>query len=636
MPAAERTQFLEKYEAWKAAKNPKLDEEKEFQLQHARLSNEDHMQLAEWVENKVDDTAIKTTFGDKVYVTFESLEQDLPQMAAEFIAIGEELLKWINQQLPETNKMLRLKRQCLVLLTYGPNTQRGFDFREGKKQKRRKGKRRPKITPPMKGQLPHTDAPSVPRGLPAGVEAFYSAFYTMTPRSSTSMYFDMTLDELLDGKTWGEDAETNKWILWQLMFAHMFAFEIQATKNEAAVKNGEWEVSEPGRVDWFRPGSRWHAGNVGLNQSTLPEVVLLFEFAWWEIADFFANNFNDGGGFGQHPWDDKVAESQLKEVQKHTFNMSQITAPPPGGPAPPAQASGTLKFEGEGVSSITLEQGWAYLIREVERNALFVHKTGPNKSIGGDVDRLVIIISGHFPGDPTVSEHGLLRKGSYLSNLYHYRYKNQGVAREAPSEKEVEYIQEVEQVRAEDLIDTKSTEVPEIPHGPLSMEIFKRLRQLARGVRNTGKLIIFSKFESGMEHETSENKANLKEAYENMINWPFLSDSQIVEYNDHQRKDQRNPQSPTVRSIWNTIARAMAKDLRVPGAEGFHVFSVRIVKEAALRYHLDQKGLGPSVMVGVLTTKDAYKVLFAKVKQGPPVRRSFFIVCPEVFCLLFV
>jgi hypothetical protein len=80
----------------------------------------------------------------------------------------------------------------------------------------------------------------------------------------------------------------------------------------------------------------------------------------------------------------------------------------------------------------------------------------------------------------------------------------------------------------------------------------------------------------------------------------------------------------------------MAKDLRVPGAEGFHVFSVRIVKEAALRYHLDQKGLGPSVMVGVLTTKDAYKVLFAKVKQGPPVRRSFFIVCPEVFCLLFV
>ena len=268
-----------------------------------------------------------------------------------------------------------------------------------------------------------------------------------------------------------------------------------------------------------------------------------------------------------------------------------------------------------------------------------MHKTGPNESIGGDVNRLVIIISGHFPGDPTVSEHGLLRKGSYLSNLYHYRYKNQGVAREAPPrEKEVESIQEVEQVQAEDLIDTQSTEVPEIPHGPLSNDVFKRLRSLAYGVKSTGKLIIFSKFDSGMEQETPENKANLKEAYENMKNWPFLSDSDIVEYNDHQKKDRDrgDPQAPTVRSIWNAVARDMARDLCVPGAEGFHVFSVRIVKAAALRYHLDQQGFGPSVMVGVLTTEDAYKVLFAKVKQGPPVPRSFFIVCPEVVCLLFV
>ena len=633
MPAAERPQFLEKYEAWKAAKKPKLDEEKEFQL-HARLSNEDHRQLAQWVEENVivDDTGINTTFGDKVYVPFERLEKDLPKMAAEFIAIGEELLEWINQQLPEKNKMLRLKRQCLVLLTYGPNTQRGFDFK--KKAKRRTGGQ-----PPLKGQLPHTDAPSVPRGLPPGVEAFYSAFYSMTKRSSTRMFFDMSLDELLDGKTWGEDAETNKWILWQLMFAHMFAFEIQAAKNEEAVKTGEWEVSEPGRVDWFRPGSRWHSGNVGLNQSTLPEVVLLFELAWFKIADFYDNNFNDGGGFGQHPWNDKVAESQLKEVQEHTFNMSQITAPPPGGPAPPAQASGTLKFEGKGVSSITLDAGWAYLIRSVltAGPAPFVHKTGPNVSIGGDVKRVVMIISGHFPGDPTVSEHGLLRKGSYLSNLYHYRYKNQGVAREALlREKMVEYIPEDEQVRAEDLIDTDSTEVPEIPHGPLSQEIFNRLRRLANGRKRSGKLIIFSKFDSGMEQETPENKANLKEAYENIKNWPRLTNSKIVQYNDHEKKDQTKPQAPTVRSLWNTLARDMARDLCVPDAKGFQVFAVRVVDEAALSYHLDQLGFGPSVMVAVLETKDAYKVLFAKVKQGAPVPRSFFIVCPEVFCLLFV
>jgi hypothetical protein len=362
--------------------------------------------------------------------------------------------------------------------------------------------------------------------------------------------------------------------------------------------------------------------------------VLLFQFAWEPLKPFFDEYFNANGGFGQHPWDDKVAESQLKEVQEHTYNLSHVAAPPP---APPANTSRTVKFEGAGVSSITLEQGWSYLIGSKLTDALYVHKTGPNESNEGDVDRLVIIISGHFPGDPTVSEHGLLRKGSYLSSLYHYRYKNQRVAREAPArDKEVEYIPEVEQVPAEDLIDTQSNEVPEIPHGPLSKETFKRLQQLANGLKRTGKLIIFSQFDSGMEQETSENKANLKEAYENMKNSPFLSDSKIVEYNDHQKKDQRNPEAPTVRSIWNAVARDMARDLAVPGAEGFHVFSVRIVKEAALRYHLDQQGFGPSVMVGVLTTEHAYKVLFAKGKQGSPVPRSFFIVCPEVFCLLFV
>ena len=68
-----------------------------------------------------------------------------------------------------------------------------------------------------------------------------------------------------------------------------------------------------------------------------------------------------------------------------------------------------MKFEGEGVSSITLEMGWAYLIRSRVTRAEFVHKTGPNASIRGKVERLVIIISGHFPGDPTVSEHDLLR-----------------------------------------------------------------------------------------------------------------------------------------------------------------------------------------------------------------------------------
>ena len=231
------------------------------------------------------------------------------------------------------------------------------------------------------------------------------------------------------------------------MFAHMFAFEIQNAKDKEAVKNGEWEASLPGSVEFFRPGSRWHSGNEGLMESELPEVVLLFEYAWKPIADFYDTHFYAAGGFGQHPWDDKTAAFQLGEVRKHTYSVSQARAPPPAPPAKASGGQGTLKFEGAGVSSITLQTGWAYLIRSGVTAAPFVHKTGPNESCEGKVERLAIIISGHFPGDPTVSEHDLLRKESYLSYLYHYRYLNQGVAREAaPREKEIVYIQEDEQV----------------------------------------------------------------------------------------------------------------------------------------------------------------------------------------------
>ena len=282
-------------------------------------------------------------------------------------------------------------------------------------------------------------------------------------------------------------------------------------------------------------------------------------------------------------------------------------------------AEGEVKFEGAGVSSITIKKGWAYLIGSEVTAGPFVHMTGPCESCEGVVERLVIIISGHFPGDPTVSEHDLLRKESYLSYLYHYRYKDQGIARTAPPKaKVIEYIQKDGQVRAEDLIDTGSTDVPEIPHGPLSDENFKRLRTLASGVRATGKMLIFSRFDSGMERETPENKENLKEAYENMKQWPALSWSKIAEYNDHQKKDKdrSNPDAPTIREVWNNMAREIARELGEPDAEGFQVFSVRLVDAAALSYHLDQQGLGPTVMVVVLDTNDAYRVLFAKVKQG--------------------
>ena len=314
MTAAERTQFLEEYEAWKAETKLELSEEKS-EIKVRALNDDDRSQLAAWV----DANDLPTTFGAKVYGGFKNLAMTLPALASEFDDIGKGLLETLNSKLPEDNRMVRMKNQELALLTYGPNAPRVWDFKQRKKKSKRKGQN-------LKGQLPHIDAPAPVPDIPVKIEPFYSSFVTMTPkRSATRMFFDMDLAELLGGKTWGKDVETNKWILRRLQFVHMRAFEIQAEKNQQAVKAGEWEVSEAGRVEWFRPGSRWHSGNVGLNESTLPEVVLLFEFAWEPIAKFFDERFNAAGGFGQHIWDNKVASTMLKEVQEHTFNMSQGT-----------------------------------------------------------------------------------------------------------------------------------------------------------------------------------------------------------------------------------------------------------------------------------------------------------------------
>ena len=106
LQGADRQQFVEEYKAWKAAKQPQLKDEKKCHLPDRHLTDEDRRSLAKMVEDSEKDKDIDTTFGDKVYFTFERLAQDFPKMAAEFIAIGEELLEWINQRLPENNKML--------------------------------------------------------------------------------------------------------------------------------------------------------------------------------------------------------------------------------------------------------------------------------------------------------------------------------------------------------------------------------------------------------------------------------------------------------------------------------------------------------------------------------------------------
>lgn len=185
----------------------------------------------------------------------------------------------------------------------------------------------------------------------------------------------------------------------------------------------------------------------------------------------------------------------------------------------------------------------------------------------------------------------------------------------------IEYIQEADQVRAEELIDTESKQVPTIPHGSLSDGTFQRLRTLVEGISRSGQ-IKFSETNSGMENETAENKDHLKEAYDNMHAYPLPRTVVPVAINDFQRKhkERNDPSKLTIRQTWNKQARSMLAEVGEPDAQRFQVLSVRVVEDAARRYHIDRLGLGPSVLVGVMEADDEYRVLFAAVKQG---------VCPQ-------
>jgi hypothetical protein len=44
-----------------------------------------------------------------------------------------------------------------------------------------------------------------------------------------------------------------------------------------------------------------------------------------KIADLFDRHFNAAGGFGQHPWTAAIAQKQLQEVQKSTYDVSKVS-----------------------------------------------------------------------------------------------------------------------------------------------------------------------------------------------------------------------------------------------------------------------------------------------------------------------
>jgi hypothetical protein len=269
-----------------------------------------------------------------------------------------------------------------------------------------------------------------------------------------------------------------------------------------------------------------------------------------------------------------------------------------------------VKCEGGGIRSIEVGPGWVYLIRSKVNIEGWVHKTGPSL-FSGEANRLVAVIGGRFPGDDTVSEKELLSKKSWLSLLYHYRYQVQAAAR-----KQVAGVLEHIQVNEdeESLIDTECDGVPEIPHGRVCEEHIRRLREATMGMRQSSARVLFSDHGSGMGAESVQNNANVTEAYENLIHSPrlFGSSSNLKVYDDELLGKSGQP----VRGGWNDIVRAMLHDINVEGAEGFQVLSVRLVDEAAVKYHIDQLGFGPSVVVAVLSG-DWYRVLFAHAKAGP-------------------
>ena len=189
-----------------------------------------------------------------------------------------------------------------MLVTFGPNMKIKFQFDEARQK--------------WVGQLAHLDAPARVEGVEDGEHAFMSAFVSMTDRSATHHFFDMSLHELLQGKTWSETSpEEDDWILRRLCFAHMAAFEMQQPETK--------KVSKAGSARFFDPCLRWHAGQEALEESTLPEVVLLFQFALEPIAPFYDRYFNSKGGFGQHAWDEYTAGRQLLEVQKNTYTLEE-------------------------------------------------------------------------------------------------------------------------------------------------------------------------------------------------------------------------------------------------------------------------------------------------------------------------
>ena len=163
----------------------------------------------------------------------------------------------------------------------------------------------------------------------------------------------------------------------------------------------------------------------------------------------------------------------------------------------------------------------------------------------------------------------------------------------------------------EDRIDTTSTDVPQIPHGPVSKSVQSSLQRVKRTVVNHGTML----FTTIPESETQKNRENIKETQENMMAHK-LSKAEIRPLNDFITFQPDDPESPRIREFCTQLARDIAKQIGVSDAETMVVYSVRYVEDPAEEFHIDRRGYGPGVMVVVLWSISDYELVVARIKAG--------------------
>lgn len=306
MTEEDKQEFLKAAKEWK----PEFDKviaqsvTTKFPIMVRALTDED----IEVVVQSVQSVTREETFGRKWYVGLKKLyglKKFKKLLAAEIEGYHEIIRKKFNP--PGSPTYLRMDKKDLCLVNWGAHMEDCPTFKREDQE----------------DQLGHVDIPATVKGLE---RPFRTAILSLTERAETLIFYDMSVEELLEGKSWSQGTEAErKRILWRLMYAHQRTFEMQAAQYEFAKCNGDRKSCEAGTVHAFYPDTTVHAGQAALEKSTRPEVFLLFQFGREEVARYFNKYLNADDGFGQHPWTYEMADRMLMRVERDNRNVSQVS-----------------------------------------------------------------------------------------------------------------------------------------------------------------------------------------------------------------------------------------------------------------------------------------------------------------------